>query len=398
MSTATSAVPAPTDRWPPLRRPVVWYGAFAAYAGSVVVFSGPGNDRVWGIWAVVAYAVAALVAARWRDAALMVSVVGGLVAPVVWLATRVTATPDVRVVARSASLLLHHGTPYLPAARVVGSIDYNPYLPAMTVFGLPRALGAPGLAGDARVWLCLASLALFTLAFRFAGRPAAPGRDGWEKALRCGLFAVASPVVAFPLALGITDPPVLGLVCLAVALLGRTSVPVWPAAVLAGVACAMKATAWPALPVLVALLAARDGGRVATRFTVVALGTAAVLVAPFAGSALIQNTILFPLGLTGIKTPAASPLPGHLLAMIGPAGQAVAVGLLVAAGVAIAVSLVVRPPRDGRAAVARLALGLAVMFALSPATRFGYFAYPVGLWGWRVLSWTVDTHSPEVTA
>src|SRR6266568_984760 len=101
MSTATSAVPAPTDRWPPLRRPVVWYGAFAAYA------------------------VAALVAARWRDAALMVSVVGGLVAPVVWLATRVTATPDVRVVARSASLLLHHGTPYLPAGQMLSSIDYN---------------------------------------------------------------------------------------------------------------------------------------------------------------------------------------------------------------------------------------------------------------------------------
>jgi hypothetical protein len=295
-------------------------------------------------------------------------------------------------VARSAALLLRHGTPYLPAGQVVGSIDYNPYLPAMTLFGLPRALGVPGLAGDARVWLCLVSLALFTLAFRVAGRP---------DAVRCGLFTVASPAVAFPLALGITDPPVLGLVCLAVALgrdgrgkapLGRT---VWPAAILVGVACAMKATAWPALPVLVAMLAARDGGRVATRFTAIAVGTAAVLVAPFAGSALVQNTILFPLGVTSIKTPAASPLPGHLLAMIGPAGQAVAVGLLITAGVAIAVSLVVRPPRDGRAAVARLALGLAMMFALSPATRFGYFAYPVGLVGWLVLSST-DTHSPEV--
>jgi phosphatidylinositol alpha-1,6-mannosyltransferase len=351
-----------------------------------VVFSGPGNDRVWGIWAVVAYAVAALVAVRWRDAALAVGVVGGLVAPVAWLATRVAATPDVQVVARSASLLLHHGTPYLPAAQMAGSIDYNPYLPAMTLFGLPRAIGVPGLAGDARVWLCLVSLGLFTLAFRVAGR---------SDAVRLGLFAVASPVVAFPLALGITDPPVLGLVCLAVALLERT---IWPAAILVGVACAMKATAWPALPVLVAMLAYRDGGRVAARCTAITLGTVAVLVVPFAGSALVQNTVLFPLGLTDIKTPAASPLPGHLLAVLGPAGQAVAVGLLIAAGVAVAVSLVVRPPGDGRAAVARIALGLAMMFALSPATRFGYFAYPVGLVGWLVLSSTVDTHHSEVAA
>jgi hypothetical protein len=379
----------PTDRRPRPRRPVIWYGAFAGYAGAVVVFSGPGNDRIWAVWAVVAYAVAALVATRWRDVALAVSLVGGLAAPVAWLAIRVPATPDVQVVARSAMLLLHHGTPYLPAGQVVSSIDYNPYLPVMTVFGLPRAIGVPGLAGDARVWLCLVSLALFTLAFRIAGRP---------DAVRCGLFAVASPVVAFPLALGITDPPVLALVCLAVALLGRTSVPVWPAAVLVGVACAMKATAWPALPVLVAMLAYRDGGRAATRFTAVAVGTAAVLVAPFAGPALFQNTVLFPLGLTSIKTPAASPLPGHLLAMIGPAGQAVAVGLLIAVGAAIAVSLVVRPPRDGRAAVARLAIGLAMMVALSPATRFGYFAYPVGLVGWLALSSTVDTLTPEVPA
>jgi hypothetical protein len=391
MSTATSSVPAPTERWVRPRRPVIWYGAFAGYAGAVVVFSGPGNDRVWGIWAVVAYAVAALVAARWRDAALVVGVAGGLVAPVVWLATRVPATPDVQVVARSASLLLHHGTPYLPAGQMLNSIDYNPYLPAMTLFGLPRAIGVPGLAGDARVWLCLVSLGLFTLAFRVTRR---------TDAVRCGLFAVASPVVAFPLALGITDPPVLGLVCLAVALLERT---VWPAAILVGVACAMKATAWPVLPVLVAMLAYRDGGRVAARFTAIAIGTAAVLVAPFAGSALVQNTVLFPLGLTSIKTPAASPLPGHLLAMLGPAGQAVAVGLLIAAGVAVAVSLVVRPPGDGRAAVARIALGLAMMFALSPATRFGYFAYPVGLVGWLVLSSTVhtdflDTRSSEVVA
>jgi len=43
------------------------------------------------------------------------------------------------------------------------------------------------------------------------------------------------------------------------------------------------------------------------------------------------------------------------------------------------------PPADAPAAARRLALGLTLMFALSPATRFGYFAYPVGLYGWLAL-------------
>ena len=49
-------------------------------------------------------------------------------------------------------------------------------------------------------------------------------------------------------------------------------------------------------------------------------------------------------------------------------------------------SLIVRPPADGRAAAWRLALGLAVMFTLAPATRWGYFVYPIGLVGWMVLT------------
>ena len=59
--------------------------------------------------------------------------------------------------------------------------------------------------------------------------------------------------------------------------------------------------------------------------------------------------------------------------------------LLIASGLAIVASLVTRPPADPPAAARRLALGLALMFALSPATRFGYFAYPLGLYGWIAL-------------
>ena len=68
------------------------------------------------------------------------------------------------------------------------------------------------------------------------------------------------------------------------------------------------------------------------------------------------------------------------------AGHWAAVALLIAAGLGFAISLILRPPADGRAAAWRLALGLAVMFTLAPATRWGYFVYPLGLVGWMVLT------------
>jgi hypothetical protein len=377
------------------RRVAVWYALFAVYAAGVAVFSGPGNDRSWGIWAAFGYAAAAAVAAAWpsrrgRQTALAASLSGGLVAPLTWLATQAPATPDVAVVTRSAALLLHHATPYLPSAQLAhgGWLAYNPYLPVMAIFGLPHALGLPGLAGDPRPWLAAATFLLLAAAFRAAGRDRAssPGHLGRA------VFATASPVLAFPLAVGITDPPVLALTCLALALLARPASGRVPAAALViGVACAMKYTAWPALVVLAVMIAARDGRRAAARFAATAVTAAAILAAALAPAtvaapaALVQNTLAFPLGLTRARTPAQSPLPGHLLATLGPAGHLAAIILLITAGLAIAASLMTHPPADAPAAARRLALGLTLMFALSPATRFGYFAYPVGLYGWLAL-------------
>ena len=405
---------APPDRpaaEPRSRRAAVWYAVFAIYAGGVAVFSGPGNDRCWGIWASFGYAAAAALAAAWptrpgRLAALAASLAGALAAPVIWLATQAPATPDVAVVTRSAALLLHHGSPYLPLAQLThgGFLAYNPYLPVMAVFGLPRALGLPGLAGDPRPWLAVATFLLLAAAFRIAA-----GDRAWTgRSLRRAAFAVASPVLAFPLAQGITDPPVLALTCLALALLagparaaarpGAWLAPgAWAAAATLAVACVMKYTAWPAVVVLTAMVAARDGARSAARFAVTAVCAAAVLTAALAPAAmaapaaLIQNTLAYPLGLTRVRTPAQSPLPGHVLATLGPAGHLAAIILLIAAGLAIAASLVARPPADGAAAARRLALGLALMFALSPASRFGYFAYPAGLYGWLALTGQAGT-------
>jgi hypothetical protein len=55
-------------------------------------------------------------------------------------------------------------------------------------------------------------------------------------------------------------------------------------------------------------------------------------------------------------------------------------------GIAVAVLLVIRPPRSPRAAAWWLATGLALMFTLGPDERFGYFIYPLGLVGWLALT------------
>jgi hypothetical protein len=143
------------------------------------------------------------------------------------------------------------------------------------------------------------------------------------------------------------------------------------------------------LVIAIVLLAVRDGRRATVRFTVTAAAACAVLIGPVTAlwpGALVANTIAFPLGLTKSNSPAASPLPGHLLAQTGHTGHLIAVGLLVLAGLAILGWLAVAPPRDVPAATWRLIVGLALMFTLAPATRFGYFIYPAGLLAWLLVA------------
>jgi hypothetical protein len=137
------------------------------------------------------------------------------------------------------------------------------------------------------------------------------------------------------------------------------------------------------------LIGNRDGKRPLLVFLYSTLAACLAVVGPVAllwPSALVDNTILFPLGLADVKSAAASPLPGHVLADTGHLGHLVAVGLLVLAGAAIAASLVIRPPRTVPAAVWRLIIGLTLMFLLAPATRFGYFIYPASLLLWLEVS------------
>jgi hypothetical protein len=215
-------------------------------------------------------------------------------------------------------------------------------------------------------------------------------------------------VIGLNLAVITTDPPVLAFMLLSLALAAvpagtrATAARTAASGVALGVACDLKSTAWLAIPVMAAMFAARDGARAAYRFLAALAATAVVLMVLLdpavlfkrdAAVALVQNSVLFPLGLTHYKTPAESLLPGHLLTALGTAGHVTSVGLLLAAGLAVAVSLVIRPPRDVPAAIWRLAIGLTLIFLLGPDVRFGYFIYPFGLLGWLAL--TQVTEAPK---
>ena len=156
------------------------------------------------------------------------------------------------------------------------------------------------------------------------------------------MFVTATPIIAFELAVGGTDVPIIALICLGFALLWRHPRPVLAGLAFGG-AASMKATAWPAIVVAVALALARDGKRAAAVMTAVSLGVVAALVGPFAvlrPDSLVKNTILFPLGLASVTSQAVSPLPGHLIAQTGHAGRLFVIAMLALSGVAVLASLV----------------------------------------------------------
>jgi hypothetical protein len=385
----------------------------ASWAVLVAVFSNDGVHQLWGRMSAVGYGVALLAVfavrhKRMADIAIWAAFLGALVIPLAWMASKGLPylgglyQPEVKVVAESGWSLIHHGTPYSAAttyAKDTHQYDYNPYLPVMALFGLPWALFGNGLLTDPRLWFGAVFLVVFWYALRRAG-----ARDPW----RWTVLVAATPVIAFELAVGGTDVPMVAFLCLGFAFLWQTGLdgavrsalaasdgePGTPeiaaAPMLAGLAlgigASMKATAWPALLVAAVLLGVRNGRRAVGRFALAVLATIVVCVGPFAITrprTLWSNTIDFPLGLTKSVSPAASPLPGHLIAHYWPGGgHTLVVALLGLAGVAIALAFVFRPPRTVTWGVLALAGAMSLMFVLAPATRFGYFIYPAALAIW----------------
>ncbi|MHC8563850.1 glycosyltransferase 87 family protein [Streptomyces sampsonii] len=358
----------------------------AVWAAAFPVVSSLGPHRVWGASACVGYLCAAVAVLSWRSLGRAVSVwiagIGAVLVPLVVLVLTGGAQSEVGVVERAGLLTVRQGTPYLADPQAV--VEVTPYLPGMALFGLPGAVVADGweplrYLGDARLWCAAAFLGCLWAAGRVLG-----GRGTGQLV---GAALIASPVVALPLAVSGVDLPLTGLLCLALALAARHR-PVAAGLALA-LACSLKWTAWPALAVVAALLAHRAGLGAALRGTGVAVAGTVLAVLPsalLAPGPPVEQVFAFPTGRGEWETPAASPLPGRLLADLGPFGWYAAMTLLAAGGVAVAVSLWVRPPAGLVPAADRLAVGLCTAFLLAPAGRFGYLALPVLLSVWARLA------------
>ncbi|AMM07746.1 Integral membrane protein [Streptomyces albidoflavus] len=370
----------------------------AVWAAAFPVVSSLGPHRVWGASACVGYLCAAVAVLSWRSLGRAVSVwiagIGAVLVPLVVLVLTGGAQSEVGVVERAGLLTVRQGTPYLADPQAV--VEVTPYLPGMALFGLPGAVVADGweplrYLGDARLWCAAAFLGCLWAAGRVLGARACPQSPVRTRPRGTGRLVgaalIASPVVALPLAVSGVDLPLTGLLCLALALAARHR-PVAAGLALA-LACSLKWTAWPALAVVAALLAHRAGLGAALRGTGVAVAGTVLAVLPsalLAPGPLVEQVFAFPTGRGEWETPAASPLPGRLLADLGPFGWYAAMTLLAAGGVAVAVSLWVRPPAGLVPAADRLAVGLCTAFLLAPAGRFGYLALPVLLSVWARLA------------
>lgn len=394
----------------PLLLDLAFYAICCLYAVSQSITSEFYGFRVWGNFAIAGYGLAAAhtcwllgqrrsatagagpLRSRWLGIgsvavlamlAPLITLIARRLTGVDWLITPGSwaAQPEVWVIERSADLLLTNGTPYvdvLGLGRPPEVNDYTPYGPVMTIFGMPRALfgGNPltDALTDARLYFALAACACAVAAWRLAGRPRLP--------IRGAQLAVAFPLTALTFAVAGPDLAILGLLVLACAYAARDR-PV-PAAIAIAVVGNAKLIALLAAPVLAVLVAARLGKGPLGKYLLTLVGTSIVLNVPVYlvdPAAFVEHVIRFPAGLGAVTSPAASPLPGHLIAATGPVGTVIAFALLGGAAVAIAVWLLRRPPVTGSDALLRIAVGLGAFTLLTPATRFGYLVYPTVLLG-----------------
>ncbi|CAM3970142.1 glycosyltransferase 87 family protein [Kibdelosporangium persicum] len=378
------------------------YLGCAAFAIPTALWSEFYGYRIWGNFASVAYVFGAAHAiflltsargGRLRSRWIPVGVVGGvgMVAPLVVLVLRRltgsdwvirpfqwAAQPEVWVIERSAQLLFDTGTPYVDIAalpRPPEVNDYTPYGPAMTVFGFPRALLGSGAITDARIMFALVTLVTIMISLRLLGRPRVP--------VRAAHLAVVSPLTALTFAVAGPDLAIIGLIVLAGALAVRGK-SLWCAAVLA-VVVSMKLSALPAVVVIIFYVVTTRAGRTSLLgFGTAIIGVTALLNVPVLivhPGAFVEHVIKFPSGTGMITSPAASPLPGHLIASTGQVGHVVALVLLGLIALALTIWLFVRPPATGSATMLKAAIGLGAAILMVPASRYGYLVYPLVLWG-----------------
>jgi hypothetical protein len=309
------------------------------------------------------------------------------------------AQPEVGVIARSATNVSKGKDPYRTHMHDGHLVDvipglpayesFFPYFPLMSVFGLPSALTHKGKGlTDPRIVMSLMTLLASALALGLL-------RASKEKKIRIAQVLMALPTGALFLSTGGDDMPILALLLLGVVALQRRSN--YLAGVSFGVAAAMKLSAWPMAAGALLVARERDGRpawrKVGLLITVIVIAT----VTPFvlhAPGAFISNVFAFPLGLAGVNSPAASALPGHILATWWhPFSHILAPVAFVVGGYFVAKYFRRHWPLTLSQLLALLSVTMVVLMCVATATRIGYVIYPLNfaLWSWVCQDKTVKT-------
>ena len=364
--------------------------------------------RWWGEMALAPYLVASLASAwtakhtpRRRNAtritiamlvcvtAVLLPLLSQVLAQAGSLGSIIHAQPEVLVIEAAGARLLSGQALYpviehlnhiaSTASSVPVTNVFFPYLPGMAVFGIGSALiHAPSALGDPRIGFMLITLIATGLAIAL--------RPKYDRSPMLAFQAMAIlPTAALPLVTGGDDIPVVALMALGVVLLSRQRWG-WSGIVL-GIAAIMKFTAWPLVIIAVCVLAVRNGWRPAVKFALPALTIMTWTIGDQVIrnlSALINNVIKFPAGIASLASPAASPLPGHILAGIFKEYPEVAFIFGLAVGIGTLVWIVYKTPRVSTGALWLSALVLSIAILIAPATRVGYLLYPIDLaaWAW----------------
>ncbi len=300
------------------------------------------------------------------------------------------AQPEIAVIERAGDRVAGGAHPYpthpttvgvAPStdAHTVDATSYFPYLPGMILFGLPNATGLPAALGDARVVLALFVLIGAAVAVALVG-PSRPRLRMLEV-----LFVL--PTGALPLATGGDDLSVIVLLLIGY-LCATRRVPV-ASGLAFGAAATLKFLAWPVALFVLVVVRDRDGNPARGRFGVAFGGMLAACLAYGLASdpvPFIDNAFRFPLGLTKLASPAASPLLGHEIASLFPGHRTLIAGMMALLAVVVCVGYLRRFPLLTVADAARAsAVALLLATVLAPTTRFGYLIYVANLLVWSVL-------------
>jgi hypothetical protein len=385
----------------------------ALYAGSAVVAlivaatAGIPLFREWGRLAIAPYVAGALLAAwagrrpssRRLLAFLAIAVfLGAAIVPLAletaWRAATgpgFHAQSEAIVTEEAARALLRGESPYAAdylhgplEARPVGTKTHFPYLPGMLVFGLPRALDGSSPLADARLAFAGLTLAVASVAVT---RPNLKRVSG-ERRRVIFLVLAALPTGALAMATGGDDLPVLTLMLLSLVLADEGKP--WASGVVAGLAAAMKQTAWILLPFLVLAARDRQGRRAWLPVSASAAAVTTAAVAPFLawnGAAFVEDVVRFPLGLGRQASAAETPTLGSVLIRAFPSLRVPLTLALVAVMVAVfALVLMRRPPSTSAEAARGAGIVFLAALVLAPAARFGYVIYPIDLlvWAWAL--------------